>query len=171
MYGAEAISQREHALQCAALAEAEGSPPELIAAALMHDLGHLVHELGDDPARDGIDDVHQFLALPFLRATFPDAVLEPIKLHVDAKRYLCAAESGYWYTLSFASQRSLELQGGIYSPGDAERFIAQPHAPAAVKLRRWDDHAKVPGLATPDLAHFAAILERCQRSASAETIS
>jgi phosphonate degradation associated HDIG domain protein len=171
MYGAEAISQLEHALQCATLAEAAGSAPELIAASLMHDLGHLVHDLGDDPARDGVDDVHQFLALPFLRTTFPDAVLEPIRLHVDAKRYLCATDPGYWDTLSFASKRSLELQGGVYSAADAGRFIAQAHAPAAVSLRRWDDQAKVPRLATPGLAHFAGVLGRCRRNAGAEAIS
>ena len=171
MYGAEAINQLEHALQCASLAEAAGSAPELVAAALLHDLGHLVHERGDDPAREGVDDIHQFLALPFLRATFGDAVLEPIRLHVDAKRYLCAVEPGYWDTLSFASKRSLELQGGVYNAAEAERFIAQAQAPAAVSLRRWDDLAKVPHLATPDLAHFTVILERCRRTAGAETVS
>jgi phosphonate degradation associated HDIG domain protein len=157
-YGQEAVSQREHALQCAALAEAAGSRAELSAAALMHDLGHLVHDLGDDPNEEGIDDVHQFLALPFLRPVFPDAVLEPIRLHVDAKRYLCAAEPGYWDTLSFASKRSLELQGGVYTAEEATSFIGQAHAFDAVNLRRWDDAAKIPGRATPDLAHFARLL-------------
>lgn len=158
MYGAEAVSQVEHALQCGTLAEADGASPELITAAVLHDLGHLVHELGDDPAAQGADDVHQYLALPFLRATFPEAVLAPIRLHVDAKRYLCSAEPGYWDTLSFASKRSLELQGGIYSVEQAEAFIAQAYAHDAVALRRWDDQSKVPALETPDVGHFATIM-------------
>lgn len=162
MYGAENVSQIEHALQCGALAEAADASPALITASLLHDRGHLVHELGDDPAARGTDDVHQYQALPFLRATFPDAVLTPIRLHVDAKRYLCAAEPGYWDLLSFASRRSLELQGGIYTMEQAEAFIAQPGAHDAVSLRRWDDEAKVPGLATPGLAHYAEIMRACR---------
>ncbi len=161
-YGSEAVSQIDHALQCAVLAEASGASPELITASLLHDLGHLVHDLGDDPAKRGTDDVHQYQALPFLRGVFPDAVLAPIRLHVDAKRYLCAAEPGYWDILSFASRRSLELQGGIYTMEQAETFIAQPGAHDAVSLRRWDDEAKVPGLATPGLAHYAEIMRACR---------
>lgn len=161
-YGSEAVSQCEHALQCAALAEAAGASPELITAALLHDLGHLVHDLGDDPAQRGTDDVHQFQALPFLRGVFPESVLAPIRLHVDAKRYLCAAEPGYWDILSAASRRSLELQGGIYTLEQAETFIAQPGAHDAVSLRRWDDGAKVPGLATPGLDHYADIMRACR---------
>jgi phosphonate degradation associated HDIG domain protein len=151
-YGSEAVNQLEHALQCAALAEIEGSAPALITAALLHDLGHLVHDLGDDPAEHGVDDVHQYLAIPFLRGLFPDAVLEPIKLHVEAKRYLCAVEHGYWEALSFASKRSLELQGGAYSPEEAREFIYLPYATDAVRLRRWDDFAKIKNKPTPDLA-------------------
>ena len=162
MYGAEDVSQIGHALQCAALAEAAGASPALITASLLHDLGHLVHELGDDPAARGTDDVHQYQALPFLRATFPEAVLAPIRLHVDAKRYLCAAEPGYWDLLSFASRRSLEMQGGIYTLEQTEAFIAQPGAHDAVSLRRWDDKAKVRGLATPGLDHYAEIMRSCQ---------
>jgi phosphonate degradation associated HDIG domain protein len=157
-YGSEAVSQLEHALQCAALAEEEGSSPALITAALLHDLGHLVHALGDDPAEHGVDDVHQYLAIPFLRPLFPDAVLEPIKLHVDAKRYLCAVENGYWASLSFASKRSLELQGGIYSPEEAQKFIGLPYAADAVRLRRWDDLAKLKDKPTLDLAHYAGVM-------------
>jgi len=170
MYGAEAVSQLEHALQAAALAEAAGATAELTTAALLHDLGHLLHDLGDDPAVRGTDDVHQFLALPFLRGTFPEQVLAPIRLHVDAKRYLCAAEPGYWDTLSFASRRSLELQGGVYTLEQAETFIALPWANDAVSLRRWDDMAKVPNLTTPALGHFADIMAACREPASAAAL-
>jgi phosphonate degradation associated HDIG domain protein len=167
MYGAEAVSQLEHALQAATQAETAGATAELTTAALLHDLGHLLHDLGNDPAVRGTDDVHQFVVLPFLRETFPEQVLAPIRLHVDAKRYLCATDPGYWDTLSFASRRSLELQGGIFTPEQADDFIALPWAPDAVSLRRWDDLAKVPGLATPALEHFAAIMISCREPSSA----
>jgi phosphonate degradation associated HDIG domain protein len=163
LYGSEAVSQRDHALQCASLAEAAGGSPELVTAALLHDLGHLVHELGNDPAEHGVDDIHQYLALPFLRPLFPYAVLEPIRLHVDAKRYLCAVEPGYWDSLSLASQRSLELQGGVFTHDESREFIEQSYAADAVRLRRWDDEAKVPGRPTPDLAHFVAAMHSCRR--------
>ncbi|MBU2288264.1 MAG: HD domain-containing protein [Gammaproteobacteria bacterium] len=157
-YGREAVSQLEHALQCAQLAEAHGEAGETVVAALLHDLGHLLVAASErDSSADSIaerDDLHQFIALPFLRELFPPAVLEPMRLHVDAKRYLCATESGYWDTLSPASKRSLELQGGVYSPAEAQRFIAQPFAEEAVRLRRYDDAAKVPHWATPRLSHF-----------------
>ncbi len=96
-YGREAVSQLEHALQCAQLAEENNEPPELIVAALLHDLGHLVVEPDDDvvQANQQRDDLHQFIALPFVRGVFPDSVLEPIRLHVDAKRYLCATDASY----------------------------------------------------------------------------
>lgn len=160
-YGAEAVSQLEHALQCAVLAEQAGSNPELITAALLHDFGHLIHELGDAPGERGVDDVHQYLALPFLRPLFPDAVLEPIRLHVDAKRYLCAVERHYRESLSPASKLSLELQGGIFSPQEVERFMRHPYAMDAVRLRRWDDLAKTKGKQTPNLAHFVEIMRAC----------
>jgi predicted HD phosphohydrolase len=115
------------------------------------------------------DDVHQFLPLPFLRGVFPDSVLDPIRLHVDAKRYLCYADTGYWETLSPASKRSLELQGGIFDAAGAQAFLRQPHAEDAVLLRRFDDLAKTPGAATPPLEHYAAILRECALGECDET--
>jgi len=157
MYGSEQVSQTEHALQCAAAAMQSGASSELIAASLLHDIGHL---MADRAHRNDskVDDVHQFLALPFLRGTFPDAVLEPIRLHVDAKRYLCHVEKGYWSRLSEASKHSLELQGGRFSAIGAERFISRAWAWDAVRLRRWDDLAKKPGAATPLLRDFEPVL-------------
>ena len=156
-YGSEAVSQLEHALQCASLAEEAGSTRELVAASLLHDLGHLLSEAPHESGRD-VDDVHQYLAIPFLRGVFPAAVLEPIRLHVDAKRFLCRAVPGYWDTLSLASKHSLELQGGTCTPSEAKRFLERPFARDAVALRRWDDLAKVPGKPTPGLPHYAALL-------------
>ena len=160
-YGMEAIDQEQHALQCGQLAEQAGSTPELVAAALLHDLGHLlaVEPGPDDEARN---DLHEFAALPFLRGVFGEAVLEPIRMHVAAKRYLCATVSGYWDTLSPASKRSLELQGGPFDPGQAHRFMAQPYAADAVALRQWDDGAKSPTVVTPGWGYYSQVLERAR---------
>lgn len=157
-YDGEPVTQLEHALQTAARAEAEGAGAALIAAALLHDLGHLLNR-DQMPTLHGIDDRHQYTALPFLRGLFGDEVLEPVRLHVDAKRYLCATRAGYFDALSPVSKRSLALQGGVYSPEDAESFRSLPHARDAVRLRLWDDLAKEAGAATPTLAHFVATLE------------
>ena len=157
-YEGEGVTQLEHALQSAQLAEREGAPPELVCAALLHDLGHLLNDRGDTPTLRGIDDLHQYAALPFLRPLFPEAVLGPIRLHVDAKRYLCASRPEYYDALSEDSKRSLRLQGGVFSAQQAKRFIGQPYAREAVRVRLWDDAAKVAGAPTPDLAHFEGFL-------------
>ena len=165
-YDGEGVSQLEHALQTAAQAEAAGATRALVTAALLHDLGHMLNDQGDTPTLRGVDDLHQFAALPFLRALYGDDVLEPIRLHVDAKRYLCATRPDYYAALSADSRRSLVLQGGVYSPAEAAAFIARPHAADAVRVRLWDDLAKVPGGTTPPLAHFVAALEAAQRVAA-----
>jgi len=161
MYGREAVSQLEHALQCATLAESAGATNEIITACLLHDLGHLIHNLGEQAADEGIDDRHEYRAIPYLRHLFTESVTEPIRLHVDAKRYLCFIDKEYWASLSSASKKSLELQGGIFSSVEAEAFINQPHAQEAVQLRIWDDQAKVPEKMTSNLAHFTPILAAC----------
>lgn len=161
-YEGEGVTQLEHALQSAQLAERAGAPAELVCAALLHDIGHLLNDKGETPTLRGIDDLHQYAAASFLRPHFPEAVLGPIRLHVDAKRYLCATRAGYYERLSEDSQRSLKLQGGVFSAAEAERFIAQPHAAEAVKVRLWDDAAKARGAATPGLRHFEPLLrEAC----------
>lgn len=160
-YGTEAVSQLEHALQCATLAEQKNSPPELITASLLHDLGHLIHNLGEDAAVRGIDDRHEYRALSYLKHIFSPAVTEPIRMHVAAKRYLCAIDANYWSSLSPASKTSLELQGGIFSQAVAQKFIQQPYARDAIKLRIWDDRAKVKDLKTPDLEHFIPMVKTC----------
>jgi len=163
-YGSEAVTQLEHALQCAALAEAAHASPELVAACLLHDLGHLLAEAPHESGRS-VDDVHQYLAIPFLRGVFPAAVLEPIRMHVDAKRFLCRAAPEYWDTLSPASKHSLELQGGAFSPAEAKRFLQRPFARDAVTLRRCDDLAKVPGKPAPGLSRYAALLSELTATA------
>jgi phosphonate degradation associated HDIG domain protein len=163
-YSGEPVTQLEHALQSAALAEAEGADDELVTAALLHDLGHLLQELGETPSLRGVDDVHQYAALPFLRGLFGERVLGGIRLHVDAKRYLCATRPEYHDALSEDSKRSLKLQGGVFDTPQAQAFIAQQGALDAVRLRLWDDRAKVAGLPTPSLSHY---LERARRCALA----
>ena len=158
-YGKEAVSQLQHALQCADLAEQAGASVALVAAALLHDLGHLL-PTGTKNSAVGVDDLHQYLAIPFLRSVFPDAVLAPVGMHVDAKRYLCFADPHYHSTLSPASQRSLVLQGGPFTQEQAEVFIAMPFATDAVALRRWDDLAKDPNAITPGWDHYVVVIER-----------
>ncbi len=148
-YDGEAVSQLEHALQCAYLAEQAESSPSLIASCLFHDLGHLIP--GVKP--------HEENALSLLSAIFKPEVTEPIRLHVEAKRYLCSVDPQYYSTLSLASQRSLTRQGGKFSPRESAQFLTQPHATAAIQLRRWDEQAKVPGLVTPDLKHFMSLIQ------------
>ena len=160
-YTGEAVTQLEHALQCAQLAEQEGADAALVTAALLHDLGHLLHDLGTTPTLHGVDDLHQYRALPFLRGLFADVVLEAIALHVDAKRYLCATRPDYFAALSDDSKRSLALQGGIFSSEQAASFIARSGAADAVRLRIWDDLAKTPGLPTPPLRHYLVLARTC----------
>ncbi len=168
-YSGEPVTQLEHALQSAALAEAEGADDELVTAALLHDLGHLLHDLGETPSMQGIDDVHQYRALPFLRSLFGDGVLNAIKLHVDAKRYLCATRPEYFAKLSEDSKRSLALQGGIFSDAQAEAFIGQAGAADAVRLRIWDDLAKEAGKSTPGLGHYLTRAGNCVVHKSLQT--
>ena len=160
-YSGEPVSQLEHALQSARLAEQSGASFTLIAACLLHDLGHMSNDQGETPTLRGVDDKHQYHGVSALKGMFADAVLVPIRLHVEAKRYLCATVPGYWESLSRDSQRSLELQGGRHTAEEAASFIAQPFAGDAVKLRRWDDLAKVAGCKTPDLEHYLRLAAQC----------
>ena len=160
-YSGEPVTQLEHALQTAARAESAGADDELVTACLLHDLGHLLHKLGATPTLRGVDDLHQYAALPFLRGLFSEGVLGAIALHVDAKRYLCATHAGYETALSADSKRSLVLQGGVFTATQADAFIARPGAGGAVRLRQWDDLAKVEGGRTPPLSHFLARAMRC----------
>lgn len=164
-YSGEPVTQLEHALQSGALAEQEGASDELVAAAFLHDLGHLLNRKGESPTTRRIDDLHQYFVLPFLRPVLPEAVLEPIRLHVDAKRCLCAIEPGYFERLSADSVRSLELQGGIFSDEAAQAFLGKAYAQDALRLRRWDDRAKVEGMATPDIDHYLQVVERVMEKA------
>lgn len=155
---AEAVSALAHGLQCAQLAEWTRASPSLVAASLLHDIGHFsddeVVKLGDT-----VDDEHELRALPLLSEGFGAAVLEPIRLHVAAKRYLVTIDPGYLATLSPASMHSLALQGGAMSAEECRAFEALPFAQDAVSLRRWDDLAKDPAQTTPPLDYYLALLD------------
>jgi len=165
-YGKEVVSQLEHALQAAHAAEQANASPQLIAACLLHDVGHLLHDLPDDAPDKNIDDEHEQLGAAWLVEYFLPEVVEPIRLHVAAKRYLCAVDSEYFSKLSPPSVQSLELQGGPMSKTQAAHFELHPHFAAAVKLRRFDDQAKTPNLETPPLEHFADHLTKSLLSGS-----
>jgi [1-hydroxy-2-(trimethylamino)ethyl]phosphonate dioxygenase len=159
LYIGEPVTVSEHMLQAAAFAARDEAPPELVAAALLHDYGHLVHELPEDSAEHGVDTRHEELGFAFLEHWFPAAVTEPIRLHVAAKRYLVAVDPAYRDELSQASLLSLELQGGPMSAEEAATFAAGPHAEAACRLRHWDDAGKEPSLAVPPLESYRGLLE------------
>ena len=132
----------------------------LVVAALLHDIGHLLHGLPEHIADKGIDGRHEAVGEAWLVPQAGPAVTEPLRLHVAAKRYLCAVDSDYMALLSPASIKSLRLQGGPYTDDEVEAFEKNPHYQDAVRLRRWDDQAKVAGLDVPDLAHYRSVLER-----------
>lgn len=158
-YDGEPVTQLQHALQTAALAEEAGATPQLITACLLHDLGHLIADRPGTPTLRGIDDKHQYFVQPFLRGLFDNRVLDPIRLHVEAKRYLCYLDPGYAAGLSPDSRRSLALQGGSFDASQAVEFASLRGAPDAIRLRRWDDQAKCPDMQTEPLAYFLEIAE------------
>jgi phosphonate degradation associated HDIG domain protein len=159
-YDGEPVTQLQHALQSAHLAEQGGADSALITAALLHDLGHLLHDFGGTPTQQGLDDLHQYRCLPFLRPLFGPQTLEPIRLHVDAKRFLCARVAGYREALSADSVRSLALQGGVFDEAQAAAFEALPFAADAVRVRQWDDQAKAADASVPSLAHFVQHMQQ-----------
>lgn len=157
-YGAERLSETAHSLQCAALAERHGAPPALIAAALLHDIGHLLEGATEGDAEHGRDDRHEETGAEYLAQWFGPEVTEPVRLHVAAKRYLCATAPDYARRLSAASTRSLNLQGGPMGSAEVAALERNPSLADAVRLRQWDEDAKVVGMPTPPLDHFRAAL-------------
>jgi phosphonate degradation associated HDIG domain protein len=156
--GGEVVTQSQHALQAAYFAEREGRSATLIAAALLHDYGHVMDESGDSLEREA-DARHELVGSKFLEPYFVAAVTEPGKLHVAAKRYLCATEDTYFDTLSAVSVSSLELQGGPFTQGQVAAFEKNPYCEDAVQVRRYDEQAKDPDLVTPSFEHFRHYLE------------
>ncbi len=160
----EEIRQLDHALQTAALAQAAGAAGALVAAALLHDVGHLLAMADRSGPRDRSTDLrHEARGSSYLTTLFPPSVTAPIALHVRAKRYLVTVDDAYASALSPGSTASLAKQGGPLDASEAQAFEGNPGWEDAVALRRWDDQGKVDGLAVPDLASYRALLESLAR--------
>lgn len=156
------VSLLDHALQTAALSERGGASSALVCACLLHDIGHVLEDpIVPDAASTGRRWGHGARAAAHLGKLFGPAVIDPIRLHVDAKRYLCYAHPGYAHGLSADARRSLVVQGGAFTPDQARAFMQEPHAVDAVNLRLWDDQAHAIGSPTPTLSHYAVILRTC----------
>lgn len=163
-YMGEPVTIAEHMLQCAECAEKEGAGDALVAAALLHDIGHFTNEFPADAADQNIDALHEEAGARVLQRFFPPLVHDCVRHHVDAKRYLCATDPGYFARLSPASVHSLNLQGGPMSPAEVELFAENPHLKAILKVRIWDDTGKNPANKAPEFAHYAPLLERVVRA-------
>jgi len=158
----EVVTQLEHALQCAHQAQQAGADSVQVAAALLHDLGHfLVDEHSEEADFLTEDLLHEEVGAEYLEPFFIDAVTEPVGLHVPAKRYICTVDRSYYQTLSRASKRSFELQGGFMSASEKAAFEQNPHWERAVQLRKWDDLAKEKDLKTPGLESYRAAVQGC----------
>jgi gamma-butyrobetaine dioxygenase len=162
-YLGEAVTQAAHMLQAAVQAERAGAAPSLIAAAMLHDVGHFTGTLTGRDLMAGHDNRHGDQGARWLAQWFGAEVTEPVRLHVDAKRYLCAVEPGYEATLSAASVYTLGVQGGPMRPDEIAAFEANPFARDACQVRRWDDLAKDPHASVPSFEHFEPVLRALAR--------
>jgi phosphonate degradation associated HDIG domain protein len=167
-YHGECVSQTEHALQAADLARRDRAPNWLVVAALLHDLGHLLDGQEEDLLERGVDDRHETAGWAWLTKHFGAEVTEPVRLHVDAKRYLCTVDPQYVAGLSSASRCSLALQGGLMAADERAQFESNPFHHDAVQLRHWDDAAKVRGLTVPGLEYYRNHLEAAVQQDRAE---
>jgi [1-hydroxy-2-(trimethylamino)ethyl]phosphonate dioxygenase len=165
-YFGERVSMTEHGLQAAHFARTEKAPDVLVVAALLHDVGHLIETVPDSIEDWRSDAHHEETGARWLSQRFSAEVSEPVRLHVPAKRYLCATDARYFALLSTASVHTLRLQGGPMSTEEVARFEAEPHFREAVRVRRWDDQGKVAGLETPPLEAYGPLIERLARAAS-----
>ena len=159
-YLGEPVTIAEHMLQGAALAEAEGAGDELVAAALLHDIGHFTSEFGTYSPDDLEDKHHDDAGAEVLGPFFPPVVTECVRLHVAAKRYLCATDATYFAKLSSASVHTLSLQGGPMSASEVAAFRKNPFHDEAVRVRIWDEGGKVPGMKTRAFRDYASLLQR-----------
>lgn len=159
-YLGEVVTMSEHMLQGARQAEEEDAGDALVAAALLHDIGHFTSEFGEESFARGIDNHHDEAGARVLEGFFPPVVIACVRLHVAAKRYLCATDAGYFSTLSPASVQTLAVQGGPMNAAEVAAFECDPFHAEAVRVRRWDEGAKIPGGVTPHFAHYVPLLRR-----------
>lgn len=158
-YG-ENVSELEHALQTAEFARQFGETDSIVLSCLLHDYGHMLHDLGEDIAQQGIDAKHEIIGATLLKDLFPEMILEPIRQHVAAKRYLCWKNPAYEAGLSESSRLSLQLQGGPMTDIEAQKFETNPHFIACIKVRYYDDMGKVPNMPTTDLQSYRSLIEK-----------
>ncbi len=159
-YLGEAVTMSEHMLQGACLAEHEDAGETLIAAALLHDIGHYTNEFPDDALAQGQDNFHESAGAAVLAPYFPAIITDCVRYHVAAKRYLCATDPQYFGRLSAASVHTLNLQGGPMTADEVAEFAKNPNLDAILRVRIWDDAGKVAGMVTPDFNHYAPMLRR-----------
>jgi [1-hydroxy-2-(trimethylamino)ethyl]phosphonate dioxygenase len=162
-YFGESVSMTEHGLQAAHFAELEGAPAPVVAAALLHDIGHLIATVPDDIAAWTVDARHEATGARWLGEWFGPDVADPVRLHVRAKRYLCTTDPTYFSQLSPASVITLKLQGGLLPADEVASFEAEPKHREAVVVRRCDDRGKVAGLATRRLEDYRQLLQSLAR--------
>jgi [1-hydroxy-2-(trimethylamino)ethyl]phosphonate dioxygenase len=158
-YFGEAVSMLEHSLQTAHFARRMHAPDSLVVAALLHDIGHLIEDVPGDIADWQVDARHEQKGAAWLAHYFGLEICDPVRLHVPAKRYLCATDPCYVSQLSSASVVTLKLQGGPMSAAEIAAFEREAHFNEAVRVRRWDDAGKVAGLETPGLAQYRKLIE------------
>jgi len=158
-YFGERVSMSEHALQAAHFAQLEAAPPALVIAALLHDVGHLLEQVPDEIEDWTVDVRHEEVGSRWLAQRFSADVSEPVRLHVPAKRYLCATDAKYFQKLSTASVHTLKLQGGPMTPPEIMLFETEPYYKKAVCVRHWDDRGKVAGLSTAGIEDYGALIE------------
>jgi phosphonate degradation associated HDIG domain protein len=159
-YLGEPVTIGQHMLQAAHLAQAEEASDELVAAALLHDIGHYTGEFGEDYIEQGIDNQHDEAGAEVLDRFFPPRVTECVRLHVAAKRFLCATDPTYFGKLSDASVKTLALQGGPMSPQEVAEFRSHAFFAEAVRVRLWDEAAKQPEMRVPGFEHYSALLQQ-----------
>ena len=157
-YG-EGVNELQHALQAASLAQKDNAPNSLIVAALLHDIGHLLHGLSEDVAEQGIDGHHERIGEKWLEKYFGPEISQPVRLHVEAKRYQCTVNSDYLAQLSPASAKSFILQGDKMNGDEVSAFEKNPFFKNALQLRTWDDNAKDPEMETPLLEHYLPLVK------------
>ncbi|NNE50852.1 MAG: HD domain-containing protein [Sulfitobacter sp.] len=159
-YLGERVTMSQHMLQAAQLAEEAGAPEPVIVSALLHDIGHYTNEFPEDALQKGTDNLHEEAGARVLAPFFPAEVIDPIRHHVAAKRYLCATDPDYFGKLSKASVHTLNLQGGPMNTEEVSAFAAEPNLDAILQVRIWDDQGKDPAIITPSFDHYAPMIAR-----------
>lgn len=168
-YLGEAVSMAQHMLQAGQAARDAGADRELVVAAVVHDVGHFSGAISGTQLMQGTDNHHDEAAVSWLGQWFGPEIIEPVRMHVDAKRYLCATDAAYYDQLSDASKYTMSVQGGPMSQAEVDAFASSPYVDAAVALRKFDDLGKDPNLAEIPLSQFRVDIEALDRTVTVTT--